>query len=147
MILILPLVWSVPMAFVASELGSMVPEAGGLYRWIRRGMGEYWSFQAGWWWTLSLYVDSAVYVALALDYMQQPVGVRRHRASAIGIAIVAVFTFINIRGLELTGWTLTIIQVRVMVPLPHLHRVRHHQRHGQRVQPGHPGGRELSHLR
>ena len=74
MILILPLVWSVPMAFVASELGSMVPEAGGLYRWIRRGMGEYWSFQAGWWWTLSLYVDSAVYVALALDYMQDPSG-------------------------------------------------------------------------
>ena len=28
-----------------------------------------------------------------------------------------MFTFINIRGLELTGWTLTIIQVLVMVPL------------------------------
>ena len=81
MILVLPFVWSVPMAFVSSELGSMVPEAGGLYRWIRRGMGEYWSFQAGWWWTLSLYVDSAVYVALALDYMQSQVGLRRRRAA------------------------------------------------------------------
>ena len=78
MILILPLVWSVPMAFVASELGSMIPEAGGLYRWIRRGMGEYWSFQAGWWWTLSLYVDSAVYVALALDLPREHVGLLRH---------------------------------------------------------------------
>ena len=47
-----------------------MPEAGGLDRWIRRGLGEYWSFQTGWWWTLSLYVDSAVYVALALDYIQ-----------------------------------------------------------------------------
>ena len=28
-----------------------------------------------------------------------------------------MFTFINIRGLELTGWSLTIIQVLVMVPL------------------------------
>ena len=117
MILILPLVWSVPMAFVASELGSMVPEAGGLYRWIRRGMGEYWSFQAGWWWTLSLYVDSAVYVALALDYMQNQWGFDATTRALIGIGIVAVFTFINIRGLELTGWTLTIIQVLVMVPL------------------------------
>jgi amino acid transporter len=117
MILILPLVWSVPMAFVASELGSMVPEAGGLYRWIRRGMGEYWSFQAGWWWTLSLYVDSAVYVALALDYMQNQWGFGATERALIGVGIVAVFTFINIRGLELTGWSLTIIQVGVMVPL------------------------------
>jgi amino acid transporter len=117
MILILPLVWSVPMAFVASELGSMVPEAGGLYRWIRRGMGEYWSFQAGWWWTLSLYVDSAVYVALALDYMEAKWGFSGGTRALIGIGIVAVFTFINIRGLDLTGWSLTIIQIGVMVPL------------------------------
>ncbi len=117
MILVLPIFWSVPLAFVSSELGSMVPEAGGLYRWIRRGMGEYWSFQAGWWWTLSLYVDSAVYVALALDYMQAKWGFGGGERAAIGIAVVAVFTFINIRGLELTGWSLTIIQVGVMVPL------------------------------
>jgi amino acid transporter len=117
MILVLPFFWSVPLAFVSSELGSMVPEAGGLYRWIRRGMGEYWSFQAGWWWTLSLYVDSAVYVALALDYMQAKWGFGSAERAAIGIAIVAVFTFINIRGLELTGWSLTFIQIGVMVPL------------------------------
>jgi amino acid transporter len=117
MILVLPFVWSVPMAFVASELGSMIPEAGGLYRWIRRGMGEYWSFQAGWWWTLSLYVDSAVYVALALDYMQNQWGFGATERALIGVGIVAVFTFINIRGLELTGWSLTIIQIGVMVPL------------------------------
>ena len=117
MILVLPFVWSVPLAFVSSELGAMVPEAGGLYRWIRRGMGEYWSFQAGWWWSLSLYVDSAVYVALALDYMQAKWGFGSVERAAIGIAIVAVFTFINIRGLELTGWSLTIIQIGVMVPL------------------------------
>jgi amino acid transporter len=117
MILVLPFLWSVPMAFVASELGSMVPEAGGLYRWVRRGMGEYWSFQAGWWWSLSLYVDSAVYVALALDYMQTQWGFGDVERGAIGVGIVAVFTFINIKGLELTGWALTIIQVGVMVPL------------------------------
>ena len=117
MIVVLPFLWSVPMAFVASELGSMVPEAGGLYRWIRRAMGEYWSFQAGWWWTLSLYVDSAVYVALALDYLQAKYNFDGTWRAIIGVCIVAVFTFINIRGLELTGWSLTVIQVGVMVPL------------------------------
>jgi Amino acid transporters len=128
MIIFLPILWSVPMAFVASELGSMVPEAGGLYRWIRRALGEYWSFQAGWWWTLSLYVDSAVYVALALDYIGAQYSWMGHDVIVIlgwhltwrlvvGAAIVVVFTFINMRGLELTGWSLTVIQVVVMVPL------------------------------
>jgi amino acid transporter len=117
MILVLPLVWSVPMAFVSSELSAMIPEAGGLYRWIRRGMGEYWSFQAGWWWTLSLYVDSAVYVAMALDYMQNQWGFGAAERALIGVAIVAVFTYINIRGLDLAGWSLIVIQVVVLVPL------------------------------
>ena len=117
MILVLPLVWSVPLAFVSSELSAMIPEAGGLYRWIRRGMGEYWSFQAGWWWTLSLYVDSAVYVAMALDYMQNQWGFGAAERAMIGVAIVAVFTFINIRGLDLTGWALIVIQIVVLVPL------------------------------
>lgn len=117
MIILLPLFWSFPMSFVASELGSMVPEAGGLYRWIRRAMGEYWSFQAGWWWTLSLYVDTAVYVALALDYAQAHYGFGPGTRAVIGIALVAVFAFINIRGLELTGWTLTVMQIAIMAPL------------------------------
>lgn len=117
MIIVLPFLWSFPMAFVASELGSMVPEAGGLYRWIRRAMGEYWSFQAGWWWTLSLYVDSAVYVAMALDYMQNQWGFDGGTRAAIGVGLVAVFAFINIRGLELTGWTLTVMQIVIMAPL------------------------------
>jgi len=116
LILVLPFLWSWPMAFVSSELGAAIPEAGGLYRWIRRALGEYWSFQGGWWWTLSLYVDSAVYVALALDYLQNEYDFDGTTRALIGIGIVALFTFINIRGLELTGWSLTLIQIGVMVP-------------------------------
>ncbi|HZL65559.1 MAG TPA: APC family permease [Thermoleophilia bacterium] len=116
MIVVLPFVWSVPMAFVASEMGSMIPEAGGSYRWVRRAMGEYWSFQSGWWWTLSVFIDSAVYVALALGYIQSQLNLTSLERWLVGVGIIAVFTVINIRGLELTGWSLTVIQVVVMVP-------------------------------
>jgi amino acid transporter len=116
MIVVLPFLWSVPMAFIASEMGSMIPEAGGSYRWVRRAMGEYWSFQSGWWWSLSVFIDSAVYVALALGYIQSQLNLTSLERWLVGVAIVAVFTFINIRGLELTGWSLTVIQVVVMVP-------------------------------
>ena len=124
LIVILPLLWSVPMAFVSSgaRIARSRRPAASTAR-IRRGLGEYWSFQAGWWWTLSLYVDSAVYVALALDYLENKYGRSTAGTRAlIGIAIVALFTFINIRGLDLTGWALTIIQFGVMVPLADLHR-------------------------
>jgi amino acid transporter len=116
MIVVLPFLWSVPMAFVASEMGSMIPEAGGSYRWVRRAMGEYWSFQSGWWWSLSVFIDSAVYVALALGYIQSQLNLSSLERWLVGVAIVAVFTYINIRGLELTGWSLTVIQIVVMVP-------------------------------
>ena len=116
MICLLPFIWSVPMALVASELGSAIPEGGGFYRWVRRAMGEYWSFQTGWWWTLSLYVDSAVYITLALGYIQSKWGFNDNWRWLLGIAFVAFFTFINIRGLDITGRALTIIQIIVMVP-------------------------------
>jgi amino acid transporter len=123
MIIVLPFLWSIPMALVASELGSAIPEAGGFYRWVRRAMpgasGEYWSFQTGWWWTLSLYVDSAVYVALATTYIQSKVGAQHMTTNwrwLLGIGIVGIVTFINVRGLELTGRALTVIQIVVLVP-------------------------------
>jgi len=116
MIVVLPFLWSVPMAFVASEMGSMIPEAGGSYRWVRRAMGEYWSFQSGWWWSLSVFIDSAVYVALALGYIQSQLDISNLQRWLVGVAIIAVFTYINIRGLEITGWALIVIQIVVMVP-------------------------------
>jgi len=58
-----------------------------------------------------------VYVALALDYLEARYGFGGGTRAIIGISLVAIFTFINIRGLELTGWSITIIQIGVMVPL------------------------------
>ncbi len=116
MICLLPFFWSVPMAFIASELGSAIPEEGGFGRWCRRGLGEYWGFQTSWWWTLSLYVDSAVYITLALGYIQTKWQFSDNWRWLFGIALVAFFTFINIRGLDLTGKALIIVQAVVMIP-------------------------------
>jgi amino acid transporter len=116
MIVLLPFFWSVPMAFISSELGSAIPEEGGFGRWCRRGLGEYWGFQTSWWWTLSLYVDSAVYITLALGYIQSKWGLSDNWRWLLGIGLVAFFTFINIRGLDLTGKALIVIQAVVMIP-------------------------------
>jgi amino acid transporter len=47
--LLVPLLWSVPEALIIGELASMLPEEGGYYRWVRRAFGSFWAVQNGWW--------------------------------------------------------------------------------------------------
>src|SRR5580704_13927148 len=49
LILILtPLLWSLPTAMMVSELATAIPEEGGFYVWVRRGMGRFWGYQETW---------------------------------------------------------------------------------------------------
>ena len=65
LLLALPVIWALPMALIASELGSAIPDGGGFYVWTRRGLGRFWGFQAGWWWSLALLVDTSLYIVLS----------------------------------------------------------------------------------
>ena len=47
LLIVLPFFWSIPQGLVAAELGSAIPEEGGYYKWIQRGLGEFWGFQGG----------------------------------------------------------------------------------------------------
>ncbi len=116
LLLILPFVWGLPQALVCSELGSALPEDGGLYRWSRRANGEFMGFQTGWWWLLSIFVDSAVYIALTADYMQNWFGFSDAVRWGIAVVLIAVFAYINIRGLQLAAWVLVIMQILVFIP-------------------------------
>jgi amino acid transporter len=67
--LLVPLLWSVPEALIIGELASMLPEEGGYYRWVRRAFGPFWAVQNGWWtWMYSL-VDMAIYPVLFTQYL------------------------------------------------------------------------------
>jgi len=48
MLLLVPIVWSVPEVLIVGELASMLPEEGGYYRWVDRAFGRFWAFQNGW---------------------------------------------------------------------------------------------------
>ena len=68
MLCVLPFVWGLPFGLVASELGSVRPQEGGYYKWVQEALGEFWGFQAGWWRTISIYIDNTLYVILAGGY-------------------------------------------------------------------------------
>ena len=53
LLVLIPIVWGAPMGLVCAELASALPDEGGSYVWIERGLGRFWAFLSGWWLTLS----------------------------------------------------------------------------------------------
>jgi amino acid transporter len=73
LLLVTPLVYSVPHAMVCAELGTAIPVDGGYYHWVRRGLGRFWGFQQGMLSWLCGFVDMAVYPVLFTGYLQSMV--------------------------------------------------------------------------
>src|SRR5579863_377611 len=47
-LLVTPILWSLPTALMLGELSSSIPAEGGYYAWVRRAMGNFWGFQEAW---------------------------------------------------------------------------------------------------
>jgi amino acid transporter len=115
MLMVLPFVWSIPLGLVASELGSARPQEGGYYKWVQEALGEFWGFQAGWWRTVSVYIDNTLYVILAAGYVSMVWDLSPVALFAMKAAIIFIFTAINLRGLGNVGLASTIFSVMVLV--------------------------------
>jgi amino acid transporter len=98
-LLLVPLIWSVPEVLLVAELASMLPEEGGYYRWVDRAFGRFWAFQNGWLtWMYSL-VDMAIYPVLFNQYLRYFVaGLDPRIEWLISLAIIWGATWINLRG-------------------------------------------------
>ncbi|MGH8033935.1 MAG: APC family permease [Lysobacterales bacterium] len=116
LLLLLPLFWSLPMALVAGELGSAIPGEGGFYVWTRRALGDFWGFQTAWWWSLSVFVDSSVYVVLSVGYLQNWLGFDQLTFYLICWTIIALFALINIVGIKLVALGSTLFSIIVLAP-------------------------------
>lgn len=115
MLVILPFVWSTPFSLVAAELGSARPQEGGYYKWVQEACGEFWGFQAGWWRTISIYVDQTLYVVLAGGYLASQFHFGWGGEFAAKVAIILLFTYINIRGVKDVGIVSTILSILVII--------------------------------
>jgi amino acid transporter len=115
MLIVLPFVWSTPLGLVASELGSARPQEGGYYKWVQEALGEFWGFQAGWWRTISIYIDNTLYVILAGGYVANTWDLTPTAEMAFKIIMILVFTYINIRGIRDVGIVSTILSILVIV--------------------------------
>ena len=116
MLCILPFVWSAPQALCSAELGSAITDAGGFYKWIQRGLGEFWGFQGGWCRTLSCYIDNTVYIVLAGSYAKMLIPSMTDTVQFIFMAaLILIFTIINLLGIEEIGAVSTIFSVIIFL--------------------------------
>lgn len=115
MLIVLPFIWSTPLGLVASELGSARPQEGGYYKWVQEALGEYWGFQAGWWRTISIYIDNTLYVILAGGYLAGSMDLNPVYEMAFKVGMILIFTYINIRGVRDVGIVSTILSILVII--------------------------------
>jgi amino acid transporter len=114
-LLVLPFFWCIPVSLVAAELTTAMPVEGGFYRWTRAAFGDFWGFLAGWWnWSASFLLGGA-YAVLFTDYLFPGIAGWKHYL--VSVALIAVITWINVRGIQMVGQVATALEIFIFVPV------------------------------
>src|SRR3954469_10087620 len=104
-LLLVPFIWSLPVALMIGELSAALPEEGGYYAWVRRALGPFWGFQEAWLSLAASIFDMAIYPTIFLLYLGQlwPSAVAGHRYILVGGLVVAISALWNIAGIKAVG--------------------------------------------
>ncbi len=114
MLIIFPIIWAWPISNLVAEAGSLLPSEGGVYVWARDAFGEFWGFQAGWWNTVSIYITNGIYAALVVGYTSQFIEMSQATQFMLKIAMIVVFTIINLLGIREVGAVSTGFSVAIL---------------------------------
>ena len=122
-LLLTPILWSLPTAFMIGELSSALPFEGGYYAWVRRAMGNFWGFQEAWLSLVASIFDMAIYPTLFVAYLtrlfpwfadpQHGLTLTVYRgmsfnvtpAFLVGLAVVIACAVLNIAGVKVVSTT------------------------------------------
>jgi amino acid transporter len=118
LLVLTPVVWSLPVALAMGELAAALPEEGGYVEWVRRAFGPFWGFQAGWWSWVNSFVDVAVYPALFADYLKfwWP-GMSSLGRFTVVLAFIWILTAVNLAGVRITGAAAVALGVLALLPM------------------------------
>ena len=105
LLLIVPLLWSLPTALMVGELASALPEEGGYYVWVRRALGSFWGFQEAWLSLAASVFDMAIYPTIFVLYLSRlaPALTAGPRAILWELAVILLCTLWNLRGAKSVG--------------------------------------------
>jgi amino acid transporter len=106
-LLLTPLLWSLPTAFMIGELSSALPFEGGYYAWVRRSLGNFWGFQEAWLSLIASIFDMAIYPTLFVAYLTRmfPWFQQGYRGWWVALAVVVACAALNIAGVKVVSLT------------------------------------------
>ena len=104
-LLVLPILWSLPTALMIGELASAIPAEGGFYVWARRALGPFWGYQEGWLSLSASVFDMAIYPAIFVLYLGKfnPGLTSAWHGYAWSMAVVVFCCSWNLRGAPAVG--------------------------------------------
>ena len=117
MLIVFAIIWAYPICHTVSELSAIMPSEGGIYVWVKEALGEFWGFCMGWWGTVSIYLSTATYVVLIVDYAADfiPALTDPFIEFIVKLAIVAFFIIMNLLGLKEVGMVSTVLSVLILI--------------------------------
>ncbi len=106
-LLLTPLLWSLPTAFMIGELSSALPFEGGYYAWVRRAMGNFWGFQEAWLSLIASIFDMAIYPTLFVAYLTRmfPWFAGRESRMVVALARGVACALLNMAGVKVVSTT------------------------------------------
>lgn len=131
-LIITPIVFGLPCALMAAELGSAMPVEGGYYYWVKAALGRFPAFLEGIWQWLNSFLDTALYPVVFADYLSQwvPWSARGHAVAlsvfdgqfaidshwVVAVAFMIPLAWLNARGSRLVGDTSVLLMVLILLP-------------------------------
>jgi amino acid transporter len=105
LLLLVPLIWSLPTSLMVGELASAIPEEGGYYCWVRRALGPFWGFQEAWLSLAASIFDMAIYPVTFVLYLSRvaPSLTAGYRGTLWAVAVVVLCAAWNLRGAKEVG--------------------------------------------
>ncbi|MDP9039899.1 MAG: APC family permease [Acidobacteriota bacterium] len=118
LLLLVPLVWSLPTSLMVGELASALPEEGGYYRWVRRALGPFWGFQEAWLSLAASIFDMAIYPVTFVLYLSRiaPTWTAGPRGTLWALGVVVLCAAWNLRGARSVGQGSVAIFVLLLAP-------------------------------
>jgi amino acid transporter len=130
LIILTPVVFSLPNVLMVRELSTMMPAEGGYYHWVKQAFGPFAGFMAGWNnWVVS-WLDVTIYPVLAAYYLGYFLPALRDGAVIggiemspeflswiVAIVIIWLMSYLQIRGARLAGLFTNGISILIIIPL------------------------------
>ncbi len=102
----------IPCALISAELATGWPKQGGIYAWVREGLGDRWGFMAIWMqWVhdVAWFPVILSFVAVTSTYLIDPT-LASNRHFVLGVILVGFWgmTLLNYLGIQISSWFSTV---------------------------------------